>query len=696
MFFGSSTFSCLHHALEVAERALNVTYFTFVTDRRHTEVWRPSMIAWQLALLGVRLLVLLDAVEAKADHTCPNENADSPASPPQALMQVGSERRSQHPGSGHVVPLEPEDTPKGPRTHEKESKGLLAPILTLEFIGIDVSELALMPMIRDTEFSGLGGTIAFFGLLLLVLVCLLAVVACFNEEKPEDFQALAAQGFEAKKLARLQPGGSRLSSTTTAVSSRPATSATPGSQPSSTLPSWQDSAVAQRPAEAAFHRPQRVQAAAPLAPQAKRPERPMMLVPFGAAEDISVERAFAYLPEDLGISVSIGESNPLHYCSEILPVSKSNLLRNMAEGRVYNFSAGPSVMPLEVLEEVQREMVNYKGCGMSVMEMSHRSKEFMAIAAESEKNLRDIFGVPSDYKVLMMQGGATLQFSTIPLNMLGTKTKADYLVTGQWGEKAHKECNKYGTGQLACNTKSTKFTTIPQKSEWKLDAEAAYVHYCANETVNGVEFSYTPDVGDVPLVADMSSNFCSKPIEVSKHAFIYAGIQKNLGPAGMAVGFLRPDFADGSKELKICPTYCSFKTTGDNGSMYNTPACFTMYVMGEYLKYTKKVGGLAYWAEQSDKKSGLLYGTIDSSSGFYNCPVEKTARSRMNVPFTINGGDEALEKKFLDEAKKHKLYTLAGHRSVGGCRASLYNGMPLEGVAKLTDFMKSFMDENRK
>ena len=187
-----------------------------------------------------------------------------------------------------------------------------------------------------------------------------------------------------------------------------------------------------------------------------------------------------------------------------------------------------------------------------------------------------------------------------------------------------------GTGQLACNTKPTKFTTIPPKSEWKLDPEAAYVHYCANETVNGVEFSYTPDVGTVPLVADMSSNFCSKPIEVSKHAFIYAGIQKNLGPAGMSVGFLRPDFADGSKELKICPTYCSFKTTADNGSMYNTPACFTMYVMGEYLKYTKKVGGVAYWAEQSEKKSNLLYGTIDGSSGFYNCPVEKSARHPQN------------------------------------------------------------------
>eukprot|EP00930_Biecheleria_cincta_P049284 TRINITY_DN3450_c0_g1_i8.p1 TRINITY_DN3450_c0_g1~~TRINITY_DN3450_c0_g1_i8.p1 ORF type:complete len:369 (+),score=96.99 TRINITY_DN3450_c0_g1_i8:70-1176(+) len=367
----------------------------------------------------------------------------------------------------------------------------------------------------------------------------------------------------------------------------------------------------------------------------------------------------------------------------------------MAEGRVYNFSAGPSVMPLEVLEEVQKELVNYKGSGMSVMEMSHRSKEFMTIASEAEKDLRDIFGVPSDYKVLMNQGGATLQFASIPLNMLGTEGKADYLVTGQWSEKAAKECNKYGTGQVACNTKASKFTTIPGKSEWKLDPEAAYVHYCDNETVNGVEFSYTPDVGNVPLVADMSSNFCSRAIDVSKHAYIYAGIQKNLGPAGMAVGFVHPSYAGGEHELKICPTYMSFKTTADNGSMYNTPACFTMYVMGEYLKYTKQKGGLAYWAEQSDKKSTMLYSCIDGSDGFYCCPVEKSSRSRMNVPFTIKGGNEELEKKFLDGAKKEKLYTLAGHRSVGGCRASLYNGMPIEGVEKLTSFMKSFMDENR-
>jgi len=367
----------------------------------------------------------------------------------------------------------------------------------------------------------------------------------------------------------------------------------------------------------------------------------------------------------------------------------------MAEGRVYNFSAGPSMMPLEVLESIQSQMLNYKNSGMSVMEMSHRSKEFVGIATAAEKDLRDILDIPADYKVCFIQGGATLQFSAIPLNMLGTNTKADYLITGQWGEKAHKEAAKYCVPSAACNTKSTKFTMIPKKEDWKLNPEAAYVHYCMNETVNGVEFGYTPDVGSVPLVADMSSNFLSKPIDVRKHAYIYAGVQKNLGPAGMCVGIVRPDFADGKKELKICPTYCSWKTTADNESMYNTPACFTMYAVGEYLKYTKKVGGVAHWAEVSAKKSGALFDVIDGSDGFYACPIQKDARSRMNIPFTIMGGNEKLEKKFLEEAKKVKLYTLAGHRSVGGCRASIYNGMPVEGVDALCNLMKSFKDENR-
>jgi len=366
------------------------------------------------------------------------------------------------------------------------------------------------------------------------------------------------------------------------------------------------------------------------------------------------------------------------------------------EGRVYNFSAGPSIMPVEVLQRVQSEMLNYQKCGMSVMEMSHRSKEFVAIASEAEKNLRDILDVPAEYKVCFFQGGATLQFAAVPLNMLGAKTKADYLITGQWGEKAHKEAAKYCVSQASCNSKASKFTTIPDKSTWKLDSEAAYVHYCMNETVNGVEFMGTPDVGDVPLVADMSSNFMSKPIEVKKHAAIYAGLQKNVGPAGMAVSIIRDDFASGVNELKICPTYCSWKTCAENQSMYNTPACFTIYVMGEYLKYTKEVGGISHWDEVSGKKSGMIYDIIEGSDGFYHAPVEKSCRSRMNVPFTINGDDEALTKKFLAEAQKVKLFTLAGHRSVGGCRASLYNGMPMAGVETLGDFMKSFQDENRK
>jgi len=298
--------------------------------------------------------------------------------------------------------------------------------------------------------------------------------------------------------------------------------------------------------------------------------------------------------------------------------------------------------------------------------------------------------------VVFLQGGATLQFAVMPLNFLGgAKTKADYLVTGQWGEKACKEVKKYATSQEACNTKPGKYTTIPEPSEWKLDPEACYVHYCANETVNGVEFKSTPETNGVPLIADMSSNFCSKEIDCKKHHYIYAGLQKNLGPAGMSVGIMHPDFATGDKEMKICPTYCSLKTAADAESMYNTPACFTWYVMGEYLKYTKNKGGIKYWDELADKKSGAIYDIIDGSDGFYNCPVEKKSRSRMNLPFTIGGGNEELEKKFIADAKKVKLYQLAGHKSVGGCRASLYNGMPVEGVDALASFMKSFAEENK-
>ena len=350
-------------------------------------------------------------------------------------------------------------------------------------------------------------------------------------------------------------------------------------------------------------------------------------------------------------------------------------------------------MPLPVLEKIQSEMIEHGNSGQSVLEMSHRSKEYIAIWDQMEKDLRDILNVPSHYKILNLQGGATLQFASIPLNLLGSSDAAcDYLVTGQWSDRAAKEGAKYGKQSTVCSGKSTNFTAIPDVSTWKLNPQAKYVHYCDNETVHGVEFSHTPVVGEVPLIADMSSNFMSRPIDFSKHAVIYAGAQKNLGPAGNTVVFVDEKFL-GKDELAICPTYCSWKTAAEAGSMYNTPSCFAVYSMGVYLQHTKQLGGVAHWEEQAKLKSRMLYDAIDSSDGFYTFPVAKSCRSRMNVPFQIKGGDEALEKKFLAAAPSRKLVNLAGHRSVGGLRASLYNGMTLEGVQALVDFMKDFQQE---
>jgi len=364
-------------------------------------------------------------------------------------------------------------------------------------------------------------------------------------------------------------------------------------------------------------------------------------------------------------------------------------------GRVYNFSAGPCMMPMEVLEECRGDFMNFQGTGMSVMEMSHRSKDFMNIFAEAEANLREVLNVPQTHKTMFLQGGATLQFSCVPLNMFGSgKTRADFAVTGQWGEKAYKESGKYGIANLACNTKPQKFSYIPPVSEWAISdpSQTAFLHYTANETVNGVEFQYTPDIKDIPLVADMSSNFITRPVDVSKHAVIYAGAQKNCGPAGNTILMVDQKYL--GKEMPICPTYCSWKAFADADSMYNTPACYSIYVTGVYLKYTKAKGGVTYWEEQSLKKSQRIYDIIDGSDGFFTNPVQKDARSRVNVPFQIQGGNEELEKKFLAEAQKKKLYTLSGHRSVGGIRASLYNGMPMRGVELLAEHMKDFMSEN--
>jgi phosphoserine aminotransferase len=364
----------------------------------------------------------------------------------------------------------------------------------------------------------------------------------------------------------------------------------------------------------------------------------------------------------------------------------------MAADRVFNFSAGPCCFPLEVLEKAASEMTNWNGCGMGVVEMSHRGKEFVSIFNECEANLRDMLNVPADWKVLLLQGGATGQFGAVPLNLLGSAdATGDYAVTGQWGDKAEKECKKFGKANRVCDTKPTKYTIIPPVSEWKLTPGAAYLHYTHNETVNGVEFTKCPDV-DVPLVGDVSSNFLTKTLDFNKHVAFYAGAQKNAGPAGVCVTMVKADAL--GKELPICPTVLSWKAFADADSMYNTPPCYSIYLMGLYLKYAKEKGGVAYWDEQAEKKSGALYDAVDTSSGFYTCPIDKSCRSRVNVPFQIKGGDEALEKKFLEEAKKKKLYTLAGHRTVGGIRASLYNGMPVEGVDALVNFMKDFATDN--
>ena len=367
----------------------------------------------------------------------------------------------------------------------------------------------------------------------------------------------------------------------------------------------------------------------------------------------------------------------------------------MKAGRVYNFSAGPSMLPVEILEQVQSEMLNYKGTGQSVMEMSHRSKEYLQIYNAAEKDMRELLDIPEHYKILNLQGGATLQFSAIPLNLLGGEGshKCDYVVTGQWSEKSLAEAHKYGNAVAAIDMKSTKYTQISEQSHWHTREDAAYLYYCDNETVNGVEFHFRPDSRGVPLIADMSSNFMSRHIDVRSHAVIYAGVQKNLGPAGNTVVIVDEKLL-GKREHPLTPVYCSWKVAADAGSMYNTPSCFSIYVMGLYLKYTKEKGGVAYWEKQAAMKSDLLYSAIDNSDGFYSAPVHKSCRSRMNVPFVIQNGNETLEKKFLEEATKEGFVNLAGHRSVGGLRASLYNGMPAEGVEALVAFMEKFKDRS--
>ena len=357
---------------------------------------------------------------------------------------------------------------------------------------------------------------------------------------------------------------------------------------------------------------------------------------------------------------------------------------------IYNFSAGPAVLPREVLLQAQAEMLDWHGSGMSVMEMSHRGKEYMSIHAQAEADLRELMAIPANYKVLFLQGGAHLQFSMIPLNLLRGKLSADYINTGEWSKKAIAEAKKFSHVNVAADNADKKCTYVPAFGTWKLDKDAAYVHYTPNETIGGVEFNWVPNTGEVPLVADMSSNILSRPVDVWKFGLIYAGAQKNIGPAGLTIVIVREDLIGHANPA--LPTMLDYKTHADNDSMYNTPPTYGIYMAGLVFQWLKKNGGIGAMEKNNIAKANLLYTAIDNSNGFYSCPVNKADRSRMNVPFTLK--DAGLDGDFLKQADARGLLQLKGHRSVGGMRASIYNAMPINGVQALVDFMGEFAKKN--
>ncbi|OFZ65743.1 MAG: phosphoserine transaminase [Betaproteobacteria bacterium RBG_16_56_24] len=353
---------------------------------------------------------------------------------------------------------------------------------------------------------------------------------------------------------------------------------------------------------------------------------------------------------------------------------------------IYNFSAGPAVLPKAVLQQAQAELLDWHGSGISVMEMSHRGKEYMGIQAQAEADLRELIGIPVNYKVLFLQGGASMQFAMIPLNLLRGKLSADYVNTGEWSKKAISEAKKFGYVNVAASNADKNCTYVPAFDTWKLDREAAYVHYTPNETIGGVEFNWIPNTGSAPLVADMSSNILSRPVDVSRFGLIYAGAQKNVGPAGMTIVIVRDDLVGHAPSG--LPAMLDYKTHAENDSMYNTPPTYGIYIAGLVFQMLKRNGGIARMEKTNIAKAKLLYDAIDASSGFYNCPVNKADRSRMNVPFTLK--DANLDGDFLKQADARGLLQLKGHRSVGGMRASIYNAMPLEGVQALVSFMNEF------
>lgn len=370
------------------------------------------------------------------------------------------------------------------------------------------------------------------------------------------------------------------------------------------------------------------------------------------------------------------------------------LTKTMAQpemSRIWNFSAGPAVLPEEVLTQVRDEMLDWHGCGMSVLEMSHRGREFTGIIEQAEADLRELLAVPANYRVLFMQGGAIAENAIIPLNLLGDKTSADYVVTGSWSEKSEKEARKYCNVNLAASSKADGYNSVPRPESWQLSDDPAYLFICTNETIGGVEYAFTPDMAalgkpNVPIVADMSSHILSRPLDVSQYGLIFGGAQKNIGPAGLTLVIVRDDLIGHARAE--CPSAFDFKIVADNGSMYNTPPTFAIYVAGLVFQWIKRQGGLAAMERINGRKAGMLYRCIEESGGFYRNPVEAVSRSRMNVPFTLR--DTALDAVFLAEATAAGLMSLKGHKSVGGFRASIYNAMPEAGVQALVEFMRNF------
>lgn len=357
--------------------------------------------------------------------------------------------------------------------------------------------------------------------------------------------------------------------------------------------------------------------------------------------------------------------------------------------RVYNFSAGPAVLPEEVLKEAQEEMLDYRGCGMSVMEMSHRSKVFQNIIDEAEADLRDLMGIPSNYKVLFLQGGASLQFSMIPMNLMKNGV-ADYIVTGQWAKKAYAEAQKYGKANKIASSEDKTFSYIPDCSDLAISPDADYVYICENNTIYGTKYKKLPNTKGKTLVADVSSCFLSEPVNVSDYGIIYGGVQKNIGPAGMVISIIRDDLIT-DDVLPGTPTMMKFKTHADAGSLYNTPNCYCIYMCGKVFKWLKKMGGLEEMQKRNIAKAKVLYDFLDESKLFKGT-VRKEDRSLMNVPFVT--GDKDMDAKFIKEATAAGFVNLKGHRTVGGMRASIYNAMPIEGVEKLVAFMKQFEADN--